>query len=113
MDWVKYYQDQINKSNYNRLNKVEDFTGNQTKGQEGGFYPFIPIWVIKKLVQDNQNEKVENFTGNQTGGFSFFAREFGTFIGKKNYAFRKWIDPKGIQALEEHLERVKEEEKNS
>ena len=33
MDWVKYYQDQINMS-YN--NKVEDFTGNQT----GGF-PFL------------------------------------------------------------------------
>ena len=30
MDWVKYYQDQLNKSNNNRLNKVEDFTGNQT-----------------------------------------------------------------------------------
>ena len=65
MDWVKYYQDQINKSTYNRLNKVEDFTGNQTKGQEGGFYTFIPFWVIKK-IQDHQNEKVEDFTGNQT-----------------------------------------------
>ena len=32
MDWVKYYQDQINKSTNNRLNKVEDFTGNQTGG---------------------------------------------------------------------------------
>ena len=29
---------------------------------------------------------------------------------EKNYALRKWIDPKGIQALEEHLERVKEED---
>ena len=74
MDWVKYYQDQINKSTNNRLNKVEDFTGNQT------------------------------------GGFSFFAREFGTFIGKKNYAFRKWLNPKGIQALEEHIQSVKEKD---
>ena len=73
MDWIKYYQDQINKSSYNRLNKVEEFTGNQT------------------------------------GGFSFFARKFGNFIGKKNDAFIKWIDPKCIQALEEH---EKEEEKN-
>ena len=37
MDLDRYYQDQINKSTYNRLNKVSDFTENQTKGQEGGF----------------------------------------------------------------------------
>ena len=30
MDWDRYYQDQINKSNNKRLNKVSDFTGNQT-----------------------------------------------------------------------------------
>ena len=24
MDWDRYYQDKINKSNYNRLNKVSD-----------------------------------------------------------------------------------------
>ena len=35
MDWVNY-QDQINMSN-NRLNKVQNFMGNQTKGLEGGF----------------------------------------------------------------------------
>ena len=51
MDWVKYYQDQINKSTYNRLNKVEDFTGNQQvfkgKGQEGGF--LTPFGGVQKL----------------------------------------------------------------
>ena len=29
---------------------------------------------------------------------------------EKNYALRKWIHPESIQALEEHLERVKEED---
>ena len=57
MDCVKYYQDQINKSTYNRLNKVEDFTGNQT------------------------------------GGLSFFAREFGTFIGY-TFGLKNFIDKK-------------------
>ena len=32
MDWVRYYQDQINKSTNNILNKVSDFTGTQTGG---------------------------------------------------------------------------------
>ena len=32
MDWDRYYQDQINKSNNIILNKVSDFTGNQTGG---------------------------------------------------------------------------------
>ena len=70
MDWVKYYQDQINKSTDYGLNKVEDFTWNQTGG---------------------------------------FIRSLGTFLWKQNYALRKWIYPESIKALEEHLERVKEE----
>ena len=58
MDWDRYYQDQLNKSYNNRLNKVSDFTGNQTRGfirsfgtkrQEGGF--FNPFWGVKKLSQ--------------------------------------------------------------
>ena len=32
MYWDTYYQDQINKSNNKRLNKLSDFTGNQTGG---------------------------------------------------------------------------------
>ena len=32
MDWERYYQDQINKSNNKRLNKVSDFARNQTGG---------------------------------------------------------------------------------
>ena len=75
MDWVKYYQDQINKSTYNRLNKVEDFTGNQQvfkgKGQEGGF--FNPFWGVQKLSQqvsnliadENKNKTIEKFIDNQ------------------------------------------------
>ena len=30
MDWNRYFQDQINKSNNKTLNKVSDFTGNHT-----------------------------------------------------------------------------------
>ena len=50
MDWAKYYQDQINKSNNNRLNKLEDFTGNYIgKGKEGGF--FNPFWEAFSISQ--------------------------------------------------------------
>ena len=71
------------------------------------------VWI--KYYQDqinmssNRLNKVEDFTGNQTGEFSFFARPLGTFLWKQNYALRKWIHPESIQVLEEHLERVKEE----
>ena len=41
MDWDRYYQDQINKSNNNRLNKVSDFTGNQTGGFIRPFGTFL------------------------------------------------------------------------
>ena len=41
MDWVKYYQDQINKSTNNRLYKVEDFTGNNTASLD---LTLIKIW---------------------------------------------------------------------
>ena len=80
MDWDRYYQDQINKSNYNRLNKVSDFTGNQTesfirsfgtKGQEGRF--LNPFWGVQKLSQqvssliadETKNETLEKFINNQ------------------------------------------------
>ena len=41
MDWDRYYQDQINKSTDNRLNKVSYFTGNQT----GGFIRSFGIFL--------------------------------------------------------------------
>ena len=75
MDWVKYYQDQINKSTNNRLNKVEDFTGNQQvfkgKGQEWG--SFNPVWGVHKLSQqvsnqiadENKNKTIEKFIDNR------------------------------------------------
>ena len=44
MDWERYYLDQINKYNNNRLIKVSDFTGNQT----GGFIRFFGTFLWKK-----------------------------------------------------------------
>ena len=44
MDWERYYQDQINKSNNKRLNKVSDFAGNQT----GGFMRSFGIFLGKQ-----------------------------------------------------------------
>ena len=41
MDWERYYQDQINKSNNKRLNKVSDFAGNQTGGFIRSFGNFL------------------------------------------------------------------------
>ena len=41
MDWDRYNQDQINKSNNNRLNKVSDFSGNQTGGFIRSFGTFL------------------------------------------------------------------------
>ena len=32
MDWNNYFKEQINKSSNQSLNKVNDFTGNQTRG---------------------------------------------------------------------------------
>ena len=46
MDWERYYQDQIIKSTNNRLNKVEDFTGNQT----GGFIRSFGLLVGKQTT---------------------------------------------------------------
>ena len=71
MDWFKYYQDQIYKSIYNRLNKVDDFMENKTKGLEGGF--FNPFWEVKKLSQqvsnlqadETKNKRKEKFIDNQ------------------------------------------------
>ena len=60
MDWGIYYQDQITKSNINRLNKVQDFTGNETvfirsfgEEQEGGFLNLF--WNVLKLSQQVSN----------------------------------------------------------
>ena len=41
MDWDRYYQDQIDKSAKSRLNKVSDFTGNQTGGFIRPFGTFL------------------------------------------------------------------------
>ena len=46
MDWDRYYQDQINKSSNNRLNKVSDFTGNQT----GGFINLLVLFYGNKIL---------------------------------------------------------------
>ena len=46
MDWDRYYQDQINKSNNNRLNKVSDFTVNQT----GSFKSLLVLFYGNKIL---------------------------------------------------------------
>jgi len=57
MEWERYYQDQINKSNNKRLNKVSDFAGNQTGGFMRSFGIFLGKQnanVIKGLLPNYQ-----------------------------------------------------------
>ena len=49
IDWDRYYQDQKDKSNNQRLNKVSDFAGNKvadTKYQMGGFGGWNPLNIL-------------------------------------------------------------------
>ena len=47
MDWNNYFSDQINKSKNHPLNKVNDFTGNQTGGFIRPFGNFLREQNIK------------------------------------------------------------------
>ena len=61
MDWERYYQDQINKSTNNRLNKVSDFTGNQTGGFIKPFGTFLwkQNFALRKWLHPEDQRAVD------------------------------------------------------
>ena len=66
--WDNYYKEQINKSNNHTLNKVSDFTGNQTGGfirplgnflwdQNKKFKKWLHPEHYQRVVEENKEEK--------------------------------------------------------
>ena len=64
MDWNSYFKEQISKSNNHPLNKVNDFTGNQTEGFIRPFGNFLMkqnIKFNKWLFPEKYDQAVERY----------------------------------------------------